>query len=122
MHYAYAYRVLSQSMYQSQKFCETQYFESVQIINQQPYNRLLRPTNIFSFCRFGVWAGKIFVWGAPPLLAHPPLVAALLNRLKTLSAKVNAAQRATRILLKRGETKVFLFFFLLKNCVIYSLC
>ena len=31
------------------------------------------------------------------------------SRLKTLSAAVNAAQHATRILLKRGETKVIIF-------------
>ena len=39
----------------------------------------LRPTNIFSYCRFGVWAGEIFFWGAAPLAPPPPpLVAALL--------------------------------------------
>ena len=50
-----------------------QYFASVQIINQQPCITLLRPTNIFSYCGFGVWASEIFVWGAPPLLPPPDL-------------------------------------------------
>ena len=80
-------------------FAKRQYFASVQIINQQHYNRLLRPTNIFSYCRFGVWAGEIFVWRAPPLLA-PPELRPCRNRLKTLSAAVNAVQRATKILLE----------------------
>ena len=73
----YAYRVPSQSMYQLSKFCETQYFASVQIINQQLYNRLL--TNIFSYCCFGVCEGEIFVWVARPLTS--PLVAALFSPL-----------------------------------------
>ena len=79
----------------------------------EPYNRLLWPTNIFSYCRFGVWAGEIFVWGAPPLVASPELWPCR-NRLKTLSAAVNAAQRATRILLERWSKNYFCH----KNCLI----
>ena len=83
------------------KFCETQYFASVQIIEQQPYNKLLRPS-IFSLI---VALGINFCLGgaAPP---GPPELQPCCNRLKTLSAAVNAAKRSTRILLKRGETKL----------------
>ena len=42
----------------------------------------------------------------PPLLDSPPELRLCRNRLKTLSAAVNAAQLATTILLKRGETKI----------------
>ena len=49
--------------------------------------------------------GRNFCLGgaAPP---GPSELRPCRNRLKTLSAAVNAAQRATRILLKRGETKI----------------
>ena len=35
-------------------------------------------TNIFSYCRFGVWAGEMFLGGRRPSWHPPPLVAALL--------------------------------------------
>ena len=54
----------------------TQYFASVQIINQQCCNRILK--NSFSYCCFGVSRGEIFcLWGVAP---WPPLVAALAER------------------------------------------
>ena len=55
---------------------------------------------------FGVWAGEIFVWGAPFLLTPPSDLRPYRNRLKALSAAVIAAKGTTRILLQRGETKI----------------
>ena len=52
----------------------------------------------------GFRAGEIFAWEHRPL--GPPELRPCRNRLKTLSAAVNAAKRATRILLKRGQTKI----------------
>ena len=60
-----------------------QYFASVQIITQQPYNRLLN--NIFSYCRIGVWAAK-FLFGR----ALPLLVAALRYSLRYGTVHLNA--------------------------------
>ena len=53
-------------------FAKRKYFASAQIVEQQPCSELL--TNIFSYCRFGVWGDEIFVWGRrslPPLSCDP---------------------------------------------------
>ena len=58
----------------------------------------------FPIVALGFGRAKFLFGGRRP--SWPPELRPCRNRLKTLSAAVNAAQRATRILLKRGETKI----------------
>ena len=82
-------------------FYKTLYFASVQVINQQPHNRLL--INIFSYCRFGVWGKQTFcLGGAAP---WPLLVAALTNIHNYLCLLLIIVAAKVRIYLKNLHTK-----------------
>ena len=68
MHVAYAYGCYHNQCTDHKSFAKRNISHQFKSLINSLTIDYLRSTNIFFYCRFRVWAGEIFVWGAPQKL------------------------------------------------------